>query len=88
MGDRSKKFFRKFARNWPGFQRYGFYSLFPIFFFSGFGLELFMIKFKFYGKSFYKTFNNRRLAEINDEIDEQMLVLEQLTKKLKEINDH
>lgn len=83
MGKLSKKVFRKFAKNWPGFQRYGFYSLFPLFFAAGYGLELFMIKFHFYEHSFYQTFSRDRLEDVKKEIEIQQELKKQLSEKLK-----
>lgn len=83
MGKRSRKVFRAFAKNWPGFQRFGFYSLFPLFFAAGFGVELFMVKFYFQGHNFYKTFNRERLEELKEEIEAQELLKVQLAEKVK-----
>lgn len=86
MGKRSKKWFRLFAKNWPGFQRFGFYSLFPFFFAAGVGLELFMVKFQFQGHNFYQTFNRRQLETLREEIEDQEELKKQLTAKLKKQN--
>ena len=85
MGKRSRRFLRKIVRNWPFFDRFGFYSLAPLFFASGFGLELFMIKFKFYEHSFYRTFNRTRLEELKAEIEEQENIKRDLLEKLNDI---
>ena len=74
--------FRVIARNWPYFDRYGFYSLFPLFFAAGFGLELFMIKFEFSGHSFYDTFNRRQLENLREEIEEQEAKIKTLLGEL------
>lgn len=78
-----KRSLRTIAKNWPYFDRYGFYSLFPIFFASGVCLELFMIKFRFQSHSFYRTFNKRRLEDIKEEIEEQERTIKELIAKLE-----
>ena len=83
MGKRTRKVLRVFARNWPGFQRFGFYSLFPLFFAAGFGLELFMVKFYFQGHNFYQTFNRDRLEDLKSEIEGQEALKKELIAKLE-----
>lgn len=85
MGKLSRRLFRAIATNWPGFQRFGYYSLFPLFFAAGFSLELFMVKFKFEGHNFYQTFNRRRLEQLKIDLEEQDLLKQQLTEELERL---
>ncbi|KAG8194885.1 hypothetical protein JTE90_029176 [Oedothorax gibbosus] len=48
----------------PGEKWFGFYRFLPIFFLSGAGLELTMIKWEFNGVNFYKTYKRRQAEEI------------------------